>query len=285
MNNTSLPDVSLWANIANTISALMTDDPLQGFFVVLLSMGVFFGLLFGTSSVLMRVLRSKRKTTEYELFHKEKYTLNVVDMIRDLQNFNHDRDKLSRDCEKRKERTVPMEQASLAQSIIDFIRSSFLLKMSGLIRDLHPGDDNNLPDDYDEYRDYQNALDRVMDEVTKMFDGVARENHLAEKTTVEFQSYVDYKLNNLKTLIRRVFESYYVSPILPLKKVMSTYEQDWNESENHYRKLFVDMRAIALKHKEEIKSQEEEYSAKWSLFIQGLPERLIKNVLTLTKAD
>jgi hypothetical protein len=285
MNNTSLPDVSLWVNIANTISALMTDDPLRGFFVVLLSMGVFFGLLFGTSSVLMRVLRSKRKTTQYELFHKEKYAINVVDMIRDLQEFNHARDNLSRDCEKRKERIVPMEQAALARSVVDFIRSSFLLKVSDLIRNLHPGDDNNLPDDYDEYRDYQNALERVMDEVIKMFNGVARENHLAEKTTVEFESYMNYKLNNLKTLIRRVFESYYVSPILPLKKIMSTYDQDWSESEKHYRKLFIDMRSIALKHKQEIKSQEEEYSATWSVFIQNLPERLIKNVLTLTKAD
>ena len=282
--NTDPTSVSLWVGIANTISALMIDDPLRGFFVVLLSMGVFFGLLFGTSSVLMRVLRSKRKPSQYELFHKEKYALNVVDMIRDLQDFNHDRDKLSRDCEKRKERTVPMEQASLARSVIDFLRSSFLLKVSDLIRDIHP-DDNNLPDDYDEYRDYQNALGRVMDEVTKMFDGVARENHLAEKTTVEFESYMDYKLNNLKTLIRRVFESYYVSPVLPLKTIMSTYDQDWNESEKHYRKLFVDMRAIALKHKQEIETQEREYNTKWSLFIQNLPERLIKNVLTLTKID
>jgi hypothetical protein len=282
--NTDPTSVSLWVSIANTISALMTDDPLRGLFVVLLSMGVFFGLLFGTSSVLMRVLRSKRKTTEYELFHKERYALNVVDMIRDLQDFNHDRDKMSRDCEKRKERTVPMEQSSLARSVIDFLRSSFLLKVSDLIRDIHP-DDNNLPDDYDEYRDYQNALGRVMDEVTKMFDGVARENHLAEKTTVELQRYIDYKLNNLKTLIRRVFESYYVSPVLPLKTIMSTYDQDWNESENHYRKLFVDMRAIALKHKQEIETQEQEYNTKWSLFIQNLPERLIKNVLTLTKID
>ena len=282
MNN--INDVSLWASIANTISALMTDDPLRGFFVVLLSMGVFFGLLFGTSSVLIRILRSKRKTTQYELFHKETYALNVVDMIRDLQDFNHDRDKLSRDSEKRKERTVPMEQASLARSVIDFLRSSFLLKVSDLIRDIHP-DDNNLPDDYDEYRDYQNALERVMDEVTKMFDGVARENHLAEKTTVEFESYMDYKLTNLKTLIRRVFESYYVSPVLPLKTIMSTYDQEWSESEKHYRKLFVDMRAIALKHKQEITSQEQEYSTKWSLFIQNLPERLIKNVLTLTKIN
>jgi len=282
--NTDPPSVSLWVDIANTISALMIDDPLRGFFVVLLSMGVFFGLLFGTSSVLMRVLRSKRKLSQYELFHKERYALNVVDMIRDLQDFNHDRDKLSRDCEKRKERTVPMEQASLARSVIDFLRSSFLLKVSDLIRDIHP-DDNNLPDDYDEYRDYQNALGRVMDEVTKMFDGVARENHLAEKTTVEFESYMDYKLNNLKTLIRRVFESYYVSPVLPLKTIMSTYDQDWNESEKHYRKLFVDMRAIALKHKQEIETQEREYNTKWSLFIQNLPERLIKNVLTLTKID
>ena len=276
--------VSLWASIANTISVLMTDDPLRGFFVVLLSMGVFFGLLFGTSSVLIRILRSKRKLSQYELFHKETYALNVVDMIRDLQDFNHDRDKLSRDSEKRKERTVPMEQASLARSVIDFLRSSFLLKVSDLIRDIHP-DDNNLPDDYDEYRDYQNALERVMDEVTKMFDGVARENHLAEKTTVEFESYMDYKLTNLKTLIRRVFESYYVSPVLPLKTIMSTYDQEWSESEKHYRKLFVDMRAIALKHKQEITSQEQEYSTKWSLFIQNLPERLIKNVLTLTKID
>ena len=282
MNN--INDVSLWASIANTISALMTDDPLRGFFVVLLSMGVFFGLLFGTSSVLIRILRSKRKLSQYELFHKETYALNVVDMIRDLQDFNHDRDKLSRDSEKRKERTVPMEQASLARSVIDFLRSSFLLKVSDLIRDIHP-DDNNLPDDYDEYRDYQNALERVMDEVTKMFDGVARENHLAEKTTVEFESYMDYKLTNLKTLIRRVFESYYVSPVLPLKTIMSTYDQEWSESEKHYRKLFVDMRAIALKHKQEITSQEQEYSTKWSLFIQNLPERLIKNVLTLTKID
>ena len=100
MNN--INDVSLWASIANTISALMIDDPLRGFFVVLLSMGVFFGLLFGTSSVLIRILRSKRKPSQYELFHKETYALNVVDMIRDLQDFNHDRDKLSRDCEKRK---------------------------------------------------------------------------------------------------------------------------------------------------------------------------------------
>ena len=282
--NTDPTSVSLWVGIANTISALMIDDPLRGLFVVLLSMGVFFGLLFGTSSVLMRVLRSKRKLSQYELFHKERYALNVVDMIRDLQDFNHDRDKLSRDCEKRKERTVPMEQASLARSVIDFLRSSFLLKVSDLIRDIHP-DDNNLPDDYDEYRDYQNALGRVMDEVTKMFDGVARENHLAEKTTVEFESYMDYKLNNLKTLIRRVFESYYVSPVLPLKTIMSTYDQDWNESEKHYRKLFVDMRAIALKHKQEIETQEREYNTKWSLFIQNLPERLIKNVLTLTKID
>ena len=282
--NTDPTSVSLWVGIANTISALMIDDPLRGFFVVLLSMGVFFGLLFGTSSVLIRILRSKRKPSQYELFHKETYALNVVDMIRDLQDFNHDRDRLSRDCEKRKERTVPMEQASLARSVIDFLRSSFLLKVSDLIRDIHP-DDNNLPDDYDEYRDYQNALGRVMDEVTKMFDGVARENHLAEKTTVELQSYIDYKLNNLKTLIRRVFESYYVSPVLPLKTIMSTYEQDWNESEKHYRKLFVDMRAIALKHKQEIGAQEQEYSTKWSLFIQNLPERLIKNVLTLTKTD
>ena len=282
--NTDPTSVSLWVDIANTISALMIDDPLRGLFVVLLSMGVFFGLLFGTSSVLMRVLRSKRKPSQYELFHKERYALNVVDMIRDLQDFNHDRDKLSRDCEKRKERTVPMEQASLARSVIDFLRSSFLLKVSDLIRDIHP-DDNNLPDDYDEYRDFQNALGRVMDEVTKMFDGVARENHLAEKTTVEFESYMDYKLNNLKTLIRRVFESYYVSPVLPLKTIMSTYDQEWSESEKHYRKLFVDMRAIALKHKQEITSQEQEYSTKWSLFIQNLPERLIKNVLTLTKID
>ena len=282
--NTDPTSVSLWVDIANTISALMIDDPLRGLFVVLLSMGVFFGLLFGTSSVLMRVLRSKRKLSQYELFHKERYALTVVDMIRDLQDFNHDRDKLSRDCEKRKERTVPMEQASLARSVIDFLRSSFLLKVSDLIRDIHP-DDNNLPDDYDEYRDYQNALGRVMDEVTKMFDGVARENHLAEKTTVEFESYMDYKLNNLKTLIRRVFESYYVSPVLPLKTIMSTYDQDWNESEKHYRKLFVDMRAIALKHKQEIETQEREYNTKWSLFIQNLPERLIKNVLTLTKID
>ena len=282
--NTDPTSVSLWVDIANTISALMIDDPLRGLFVVLLSMGVFFGLLFGTSSVLMRVLRSKRKLSQYELFHKERYALNVVDMIRDLQDFNHDRDKLSRDCEKRKERTVPMEQASLARSVIDFLRSSFLLKVSDLIRDIHP-DDNNLPDDYDEYRDYQNALGRVMDEVTKMFDGVARENHLAEKTTVEFESYMDYKLNNLKTLIRRVFESYYVSPVLPLKTIMSTYDQDWNESEKHYRKLFVDMRAIALKHKQEIETQDREYNTKWSLFIQNLPERLIKNVLTLTKID
>ena len=282
--NTDPTSVSLWVDIANTISALMIDDPLRGLFVVLLSMGVFFGLLFGTSSVLMRVLRSKRKLSQYELFHKERYALNVVDMIRDLQDFNHDRDKLSRDCEKRKERTVPMEQASLARSVIDFLRSSFLLKVSDLIRDIHP-DDNNLPDDYDEYRDYQNALGRVMDEVTKMFDGVARENHLAEKTSVEFESYMDYKLNNLKTLIRRVFESYYVSPVLPLKTIMSTYDQDWNESEKHYRKLFVDMRAIALKHKQEIETQEREYNTKWSLYIQNLPERLIKNVLTLTKID
>jgi hypothetical protein len=82
-----------------------------------------------------------------------------------------------------------------------------------------------------------------------------------------------------------VFESYYVSPVLPLKTIMSTYDQDWNESENHYRKLFVDMRAIALKHKQEIETQEQEYNTKWSLFIQNLPERLIKNVLTLTKID
>ena len=278
MNN--MTDVSLWASIANTVSTLLSDDPIQGFFVVLLSMGVFFGILYGTSSILIKVLRTKfRNTTPTEIFNKEKYSLNVIEMVRDLQEFNTERDKISRDCERRKERTVPKEQRTLAQSTIEFIRSSFLLKISDLIRELHP-DDNNVPDDYDEYRDYQNALDRVMDEVTKMFDGVARENHLADKTTVEFQSYIEYKLNNLKPLIRRVFESYYVSPVLPLKKIMSTYDQDWNESEKHYRKLFVDMRAIALKHKQEIGIQEQEYNSKWSLFIQTLPERLIKNTLT-----
>ena len=277
MNN--MTDVSLWASIANTVSTLLSDDPVQGFFVVLLSMGVFFGILYGTSSIILKILRTKRNPVPYEIFNKERYSLNVIEMIRDLQGFNHDRDKLSRDCERRKERTVPKEQRTLAQSTIEFIRSSFLLKISDLIREIHP-DDNNVPDDYDEYRDYQSALDRVMDEVAKMFDGVARENHLADKTTVEFQSYMEYKLNNLKTLIRRVFESYYVSPVLPLKKIMSTYDQDWNESEKLYRKLFVDMRAIALKHKQEIETQEQEYNSKWSLFIQALPERLIKNTLT-----
>mgnify|MGYP007088529634 CR=1 FL=1 len=277
MNN--MTDVSLWASIANTVSTLLSDDPVQGFFVVLLSMGVFFGILYGTSSIILKILRTKRNPVPYEIFNKERYSLNVIEMIRDLQAFNHDRDKLSRDCERRKERTVPKEQSTLAQSTIEFIRSSFLLKISDLIRELHP-DDNHVPDDYDEYRDYQNALDRVMDEVTKMFDGVARENHLADKTTVEFQSYIEYKLNNLKTLIRRIFESYYVSPVLPLKKIMSTYEQDWNDSEKHYRKLFVDMRGIALKHKQEIGMQEQEYNGKWSLFIQALPERLLKNTLT-----
>ena len=278
MNN--MTDVSLWASIANTISTLLSDDPVQGFFVVLLSMGVFFGILYGTSSILIKVLRTKfRNTSPDEIFNKERYSLNVIEMVRDLQEFNAERDKLSRDCERRKERTVPKEQMSLARSTIEFIRSSFLLKISDLIRGLHP-EDNNVPDDYDEYRDYENALNRVMDEVTKMFDGVARENHLADKTTVEFQSYMEYKINNLKTLIRRVFESYYVSPVLPLKTVMSTYDQDWNESEKHYRKLFVDMRGIALKHKQEIGMQEQDYNSKWSLFIQALPERLIKNTLT-----
>ena len=39
MNN--MTDVSVtWASIANTISNLLSDDPIQGFFVVLLSMGV-----------------------------------------------------------------------------------------------------------------------------------------------------------------------------------------------------------------------------------------------------
>ena len=277
MNN--MTDVSLWASIANTVSTLLSDDPVRGFFVVLLSMGVFFGILYGTSSIILKILRTKRNPVPYEIFNKEKFSLNVIEMIRDIQEFNSKRDKFSRDCERRKERTVPKEQRTLAQSTIEFIRSSFLLKISDLIREIHP-DDNNVPDDYDEYRDYQSALDRVMDEVTKMFDGVARENHLADKTTVEFQSYMEYKLNNLKTLIQRVFESYYVSPVLPLKKIMSTYDQDWNESEKHYRKLFVDMRAIALKHKQEIGIQEQEYNSKWSMFIQTLPERLIKNTLT-----
>ena len=277
MNN--MTDVSLWASIANTVSTLLSDDPIRGFFVVLLSMGVFFGILYGTSSIILKILRTKRNPVPYEIFNKEKFSLNVIEMIRDIQEFNSKRDKFSRDCERRKERTVPKEQRTLAQSTIEFIRSTFLLKISDLIREIHP-DDINVPDDYDEYRDYQSALDRVMDEVMKMFDGVARENHLADKTTVEFQSYMEYKLNNLKTLIRRVFESYYVSPVLQLKTIMSTYDQDWNESEKHYRKLFVDMRAIALKHKQEIETQEQEYNSKWSLFIQALPERLIKNTLT-----
>ena len=277
MNN--MTDVSLWASIANTVSTLLSDDPIRGFFVVLLSMGVFFGILYGTSSIILKILRTKRNPVPYEIFNKEKFSLNVIEMIRDIQEFNSKRDKFSRDCERRKERTVPKEQRTLAQSTIEFIRSTFLLKISDLIREIHP-DDINVPDDYDEYRDYQSALDRVMDEVMKMFDGVARENHLADKTTVEFQSYMEYKLNNLKTLIRRVFESYYVSPVLQLKTIMSTYDQDWNESERHYRKLFVDMRAIALKHKQEIETQEQEYNSKWSLFIQALPERLIKNTLT-----
>ena len=282
MNN--MTDVSVtWASIANTISNLLSDDPIQGFFVVLLSMGVFFGILYGTSSILFKVLRTKfrngHSAIPHEIFNQEKFSANVIEMIRDIQEFQSERDKLTRDCERRKERTVPKEQRTLAKSTIEFIRSSFLLKISDLIRELHP-DDNNVPDDYDEYRHYQNALDRVMDEVTKMFDGVARENHLADKTTVEFQSYIEYKLNNLKTLIRRIFESYYVSPVLPLKKIMSTYEQDWNDSEKHYRKLFVDMRVIALNHKDEIANQEQSYNSKWSLFIQALPERLIKNTLT-----
>jgi len=277
MNDPS--NVNLWASIANTVSTLLSDDPVRGFFVVLLSMGVFFGILYGTSSIILKILRTKRNPVPYEIFNKEKFSLNVIEMIRDIQEFNSKRDKFSRDCERRKERTVPKEQRTLAQSTIEFIRSTFLLKISDLIREIHP-DDINVPDDYDEYRDYQSALDRVMDEVTKMFDGVARENHLADKTTVEFQSYMEYKLNNLKTLIRRVFESYYVSPVLQLKTIMSTYDQDWNESEKHYRKLFVDMRAIALKHKQEIEIQEQEYNSKWSLFIQALPERLIKNTLT-----
>ena len=277
MNN--MTDVSLWASIANTVSTLLSDDPIRGFFVVLLSMGVFFGILYGTSSIILKILRTKRNPVPYEIFNKEKFSLNVIEMIRDIQEFNSKRDKFSRDCERRKERTVPKEQRTLAQSTIEFIRSTFLLKISDLIREIHP-DDINVPDDYDEYRDYQSALDRVMDEVMKMFDGVARENHLADKTTVEFQSYMEYKLNNLKTLIRRVFESYYVSPVLQLKTIMSTYDQDWNESEKRYRKLFVDMRAIALKHKQEIETQEQEYNSKWSLFIQALPERLIKNTLT-----
>ena len=277
MNDPS--NVNLWASIANTVSTLLSDDPVRGFFVVLLSMGVFFGILYGTSSIILKILRTKRNPVPYEIFNKEKFSLNVIEMIRDIQEFNSKRDKFSRDCERRKERTVPKEQRTLAQSTIEFIRSTFLLKISDLIREIHP-DDINVPDDYDEYRDYQSALDRVMDEVMKMFDGVARENHLADKTTVEFQSYMEYKLNNLKTLIRRVFESYYVSPVLQLKTIMSTYDQDWNESEKHYRKLFVDMRAIALKHKQEIGIQEQEYNSKWSLFIQTLPERLIKNTLT-----
>ena len=277
MNN--LSDVNLWASIANSVNQIMSDDPLQGTLVVLVSMGVFFGILYGTSSIFFRILRTKRNSIPYEIFNKEKFSLNVIEMIRDIQEFNSERDKLARDCERRKERTVPKEQRTLAKSTIEFIRSSFLLKISDLIRELHPND-NNVPDDYDEYRDYQSALDRVMDEVMKMFDGVARENHLADKTTVEFQSYMEYKLNNLKTLIRRVFESYYVSPVLQLKTIMSTYDQDWNESEKHYRKLFVDMRAIALKHKQEIETKEKEYNSKWSLFIQALPERLIKNTLT-----
>ena len=277
MNDPS--NVNLWASIANTVSTLLSDDPVRGFFVVLLSMGVFFGILYGTSSIILKILRTKRNPVPYEIFNKEKFSLNVIEMIRDIQEFNSKRDKFSRDCERRKERTVPKEQRTLAQSTIEFIRSTFLLKISDLIREIHP-DDINVPDDYDEYRDYQSALDRVMDEVTKMFDGVARENHLADKTTVEFQSYMEYKLNNLKTLIRRVFESYYVSPVLQLKTIMSTYDQDWNESEKHYRKLFVDMRAIALKHKQEIEIQEQEYNSKWSLFIQALPERLIKMTCT-----
>ena len=277
MNDPS--NVNLWASIANTVSTLLSDDPVRGFFVVLLSMGVFFGILYGTSSIILKILRTKRNPVPYEIFNKEKFSLNVIEMIRDIQEFNSKRDKFSRDCERRKERTVPKEQRTLAQSTIEFIRSTFLLKISDLIREIHP-DDINVPDDYDEYRDYQSALDRVMDEVMKMFDGVARENHLADKTTVEFQSYMEYKLNNLKTLIRRVFESYYVSPVLQLKTIMSTYDQDWNESERHYRKLFVDMRAIALKHKQEIETQEQDYNSKWSLFIQALPERLIKNTLT-----
>ena len=94
MNN--MPDVSLWACIANTISTLLSDDPVQGFFVVLLSMGVFFGILYGTSSILIKVLRTKfRNTSPDEIFNKERYSLNVIEMVRDLQEFNAERDKLS----------------------------------------------------------------------------------------------------------------------------------------------------------------------------------------------
>ena len=41
MNN--LSDVNLWASIANSVNQIMSDDPLQGTLVVLVSMGVFFG--------------------------------------------------------------------------------------------------------------------------------------------------------------------------------------------------------------------------------------------------
>lgn len=268
-------DTGSWSTLANTIDQLLANGPVAGLITIIITALIFAGILVGTVWAIVRVIRARKELPAPigEIFNREQYALNILDLIRDISDYNTRRDQLSRKHERIREHSIVRDQMSLADANVDYIHSMLIIRFSEYIREKNPHYHGAVAD-FPVYRSFDTAVEKTLTEVLKVFRRVAKENHLSDKTEADFFAYIGKRLERIKAFSQQVFQNSYNSDQIPIQEVMKDFEENWKMCEPIYKQTFTDMRKIAVDYYALIETEEKDYDEAWSNFVSEIPKKL-----------
>lgn len=269
---------NIFSKVIIMIENLLSSNPLQGLFIITTSLLIFASILVLTTWMIVKIIKANKVLPKPigDIFDKEKHALNILELTKQILTFNTERDLLSRCQERILEHVIVRDQMAVAESTIDHIKSILLIKISDLIR----SKELSNPLDSPIYHSYSFIISHTLDEITKIYRRMAKENHLAEKSDQEFFKYYSKKLEFIKTFGSQVLESnYYNNQAIPINDIVKVYNNQWSEFKLLYERIFIDMKDISIKYEIQIKTEEEAYNKRWSKFVSSIPNLLLSGII------
>jgi hypothetical protein len=175
---------------------------------------------------------------------------------------------------RKRNKSLVLEQMNYVEQQIERGTNFLINRYSERLSKLEPNA-STKPRDYGCFITYEQSIERVTVLIRNMFRNAARENHMADKTEIEFQHYLQNKLQILRENVIRWFQSSYNDYVIPLKDVLEDLSDVWPQMEETFRTSFEGMRQISKRIDSEIETERHAFEEKYARFLDELRDTIL----------
>lgn len=261
----ALPNVSDWSQIVNVIREMMADSPGMGILVIILSLLVVTFLITISTWAVIKIIRAR----------KAPHMDSILSLVRVLTSMMSERDRLSRRHEHIRENSLIRDQMTVVEGTMEDVEKHLLIQISRTLTDLEPdGSEVNITNSSN-YLQAKDSLSLVFKDIHVQFRRAIKENHIDEKTEIEFFDYVADKVARLRTIMLQ-YINVRSTTISTDKLLTDTLEKNWLYIDPMVRKMYQNIRQLKIKYATLIQEEEMLFDSQWNEFMNKVPEILTK---------